>query len=198
MATGMLALLGCGRTEPTTATLPAAGAASPPVVELDSRAALDRLGELLPAVTLVRAVSSPIGALDASGRDAHWTFMFLDEVHELFITTGVQNGEVSAPTATAADQRCRGAEALALLDSHRVVPDALQRLNARLDSAFAGNLFFEQDSCPDASAGVHNSVLALERSSTRFFLVRYGDDGSFLELLGPCANRNADSCRPAL
>jgi hypothetical protein len=158
--------------------------------KIGSARALALAREEVPAAPLIRVMSHG-GQLDVDGLDLGWRFEF-EDIESGALLTVFTEGDTAMPVERSTENApCGEAAEIELLDSERFVPDAVLRFEMR-EATFAGSLHMEQDGClyrPE----MHFVMLDAHPEPIAPYYARYWDDGTFIELVGPCL-RHIEFC----
>jgi hypothetical protein len=145
---------------------------------------------------LVRVRSSYLGLLNVDGYAESWELSFEDSAARELILVGVTGANVSV-SMHALDESAICAVFIEPLDSERTVRDAVRRYEADYGPFQHGvqALFLQQESCGQLRPESH--VVQISSSADtgpETFFFRYRDDGSFIEVAGPCEGSDLETC----
>jgi hypothetical protein len=169
---------------------------NPDEERIDSTEALALLEQRFPAAEIY--VTSSRSTLNVDGRDTRWNYVLRSEAGawlsvDVYASAEIEAGEVDAD--------CAG-EPFEPLDSRRAVHEAIARLEERAVAVThqAGELSLDQNTCGSDLRPEAHYVQFLIRPSTDagepgdYYFARFRHDGSFIDLIGPCADRDLSNC----
>jgi hypothetical protein len=135
--------------------------------------------------------SDPNSSLTVDGEDDAWSFTFQRSPSEQ-LSASV---DVSGARVTASEGSCPLEASIEVLDSRRIVPDAIHRFERRFgtfEHGLGNVLFLHQDACALSARPESHHVMIAAHDATHY--VRYWDDGTFIDLIGPCESPNLEDC----